>query len=841
VSVLAAIVVKLGETLVKSACEAVTGSKIAGDMSGGVAAVLGQEAATSLGHRRARRQLEELADHVAARVLTRYGHEFRGLSADSRAVVIGAVRETFERTSLGAGLVLAEDFDASAVERAIRSDTAEFRRSWSFGADERGLYDLLLRESCADLVEIVRRMASLASLAPEILTRLTHLTAEARSAPRRALNEAARDADSGFAEIYRRHVTGELDTVDLTSERLSSTSRRYPLGLAYLSLPVLVSADGAPMETRIEQALVGRPRVVLRAECGGGKTTYLHRLFMLVARRALTGPLAELNDAIPFYIPLHQYADADLPAPEKFLDAVARDVLGEMPQGWVQRQLRDRESLVLLNGVDEVPPDRRPAVLDWVARLTHQFPRPRYVLAGRPASIPEDWPASVGFQVVDLLPMGQADVCRFIRRWHESVGSTLSDPVARAEVDQDAKALTEALGASHALRVLSRNPLVCALMCALHRDRQVRLPDQWLDLLRIVVEILVGERDLVRGVADGLALPIEKRMRALQDIAFWMTTEDLSGGEFDEVLARVKHLVGGLGPEPADARTVLDHLTVRSGLMHLDRDGMLRFTSPILRDYLAAREAVAGNNIRFLVRESHLPARQPLIIMAAGHAQVTRAEELLTGLLTRADADTDRRNRFHVLARACLQAAPGVGEDLRERVRNRSTALLSPRTEQEAAELATTGPFVLDMLVTDRELDPDVAAASIHTAIRVGDDTVLPFLSRFASDPHETVQHLLLRAWPSFDPVEYASVVLTWCPSTADPVPIDATVLPAVACVPWLRRVRIMDHTCDGAVDVTPLAGLRDLTVYVPAGTCVRGADLLGEGSEVVMGGDRPE
>ena len=84
--------------------------------------------------------------------------EFRSLSERERAVVIGAVAATFEHTPPAAGLVLSADFDVNTVEKAVRATTAWFRRSWAFGEDETELYDLILKESCTDLIDIIRGM-----------------------------------------------------------------------------------------------------------------------------------------------------------------------------------------------------------------------------------------------------------------------------------------------------------------------------------------------------------------------------------------------------------------------------------------------------------------------------------------------------------------------------------------------------------------------------------------------------------------------------------------------------------------------------------------------------------
>ncbi|MFI5591155.1 hypothetical protein ACIA5G_39315 [Amycolatopsis sp. NPDC051758] len=109
-SVLGAIAVKLGEVVVKSASEAVTGNKLTGDMAGAVTVVLGGRAVEGMARRKARRHLEERAVRVAEKLLELYGHEFRGLIEDQRAVVVQAVKETFEQAPPGSGLVLGTDW-----------------------------------------------------------------------------------------------------------------------------------------------------------------------------------------------------------------------------------------------------------------------------------------------------------------------------------------------------------------------------------------------------------------------------------------------------------------------------------------------------------------------------------------------------------------------------------------------------------------------------------------------------------------------------------------------------------------------------------------------------------
>ena len=425
----------------------------------------------------------------------------------------------------------------------------------------------------------------------------------------------------------------------------------YPLSVAYLSLPAKLP-DGRL--TTVEEAFAGQRKVLIRASCGCGKTTYLHRLFMLTARRGLTGTLAPLNRAVPFYLPLHKYADGTLPRIDDLFAEASGDIRDEMPRGWIQRQLRWGQSLVLINGIDELPAAARPHGARLDQEVVGKFDRAQYVLTSRPGAVSGDWAAEAGFQVVDLLPMGPGHVTTFIRRWHDAVKSTR--PSEAQSLDECAATLMDALACSHALRALSRNPLTCALMCALNFERQVVLPDQWLDLINLVIDILVGERDQARGISDSLPmLSLEQRVFALQDLAYWMITEEMTDASETDVRRRIgRRLAGmGIGVSNGEADSLIEYFTERSGLIHPRPDGRIGFESPVVRDYLAAREVVSGSHIRFLLSQSHRAERQHLVVMAAGNAQLASAEELLSGLLSRADEGGATRERFRVLVHEC--------------------------------------------------------------------------------------------------------------------------------------------------------------------------------------------
>ncbi len=104
---------------------------------------------------------------------------------------------------------------------------------------------------------------------------------------------------------YRRTKIFGLD-------ELSRHDSAWDLDTAYLSLEAQAQAQAQeqalklapPLPQRIDDLLVGRPRVLLRGEAGAGKTTLLWWLAAHASARTLEGALAPLNGLIPFMVPL---------------------------------------------------------------------------------------------------------------------------------------------------------------------------------------------------------------------------------------------------------------------------------------------------------------------------------------------------------------------------------------------------------------------------------------------------------------------------------------------------------------------------------------------------------
>ncbi|WP_407565659.1 NACHT domain-containing protein [Streptomyces sp. 184] len=303
-------------------------------------------------------------------------HAFDRLDSGGRQAVIDAVADTFARADLSDDALLAADAQPAELVRRI---TASVRPPTGLGETETRLYETLFAECVAYCVRIVRSLPVFEErAAAELLARTATLGAEVarileRLPDRSLFAPDGSDLDTHFRRTYMELVSRELDEVELfrgTSDK--ATPQRVRLSVAYVSLRT-TGDDARPRRAtrravpqlrpdmsnweesgheaaglRVEAALSGAPRVLLRGEAGSGKTTLLRWLAITAARGGFTDELAEWNGLTPVFVKLRDYSGRRPPNPEAMLDGVAGPITGVMPRGWVERQLAAGNALLLI-------------------------------------------------------------------------------------------------------------------------------------------------------------------------------------------------------------------------------------------------------------------------------------------------------------------------------------------------------------------------------------------------------------------------------------------------------------------------------------------------------------
>ncbi|MCZ4516254.1 NACHT domain-containing protein [Streptomyces sp. ActVer] len=717
---------------------------------------LGEKDVTRLASELVRRALKEtderpIAPDEAQPVVHALADTLRALGditmTDAQAVALGH-----------SGLALHLRHAAGSPDRDLELDATLF-------------YERLLDTACLHILHFfTQRSTFVARTLVEQTRRQSELIAKVDELIARTPRPG--DGDGAFERRYLAYAATKHSQLTIYGIDLANTPDRWPLDAAYLTLQALrpatsdedgryIASPGTPLPA--DDALAEQDLVLLRGVAGSGKTT-------LVQWLAVTAARGERGDRIPFVLPLRTLVrrPEGLPAPAGFLAAVRVPFHDAAPDAWPDRVLTAGRGLLLVDGIDEIPESDRERTRRWLRDLIDAYPGNQWLVTSRPSAVREDWLAADGFTELALSPMSREDVTAFVERWHRAarIGAPDTERLTAYETS-----LLDAVRTKPDLGRLATNPLMCGLICALHRDRRGYLPHGRQELYDAALSMLLSRRDQERDMLphDDIRLTELPQIQLLQRLAYWLIRNNQA--EMDR--ERAERLIADALPSlPAaasqgDATAIHRHLLVRSGLLREPTLGTVEFVHRTFQDYLGAKAAVEDGDFGLLVRNAADHQWSDVIRMAVAHARPRERADFLRGLLAAAsDERTDpaASTRIRLLALAGLEHATELDPKVRAAVEEQAAMLIPPHTVEEAKELASVGPLVLELLPGPEGLSDAEARAVVVTASLIGTDAALPVLARFRHHPSLPVRAQLTWSWRRFDADRYATEVIAHLP-----------------------------------------------------------------------------
>jgi Leucine-rich repeat (LRR) protein len=794
------------------------------------------------------REIERIGKQIAEQMRPIFDREAFHLDSGSRNAIQLAIADTLRWANVTNELLMSQDLDAGGLKQHLRNANPEASRD--FGWAETALYDRMLAEVSANIIEAAPQLEDFErSFATETLQRLTRI----ETADKRRQDESQHEVDE-FEQQYRRTIARELDQMEVFGmSRMDSLTSRQSLSMAYITLSVQQTqndpqnpdADLLNSLTReitactqpdgesthltsrsVDKTIATRQRLIIRGDAGAGKSTLLQWLAVRAAKQDFTDTLSHCNGKIPFFIRLRTLVDQGFPTPNDFPKLTAPNHADTMPKGWVNRCLNKGQALVLIDGVDELPRQQRQDFLEALKDLVADFPDACYIVTSRPTGLKnsqgdvwqewEDWAQREQFSHLTLEPMSPANMEKFIIQWHQALAAAQLPEDRQRDLNSMARNLQRLLEQRPELQRLATNPLLCAMICALHRERGETLPAARIQLYRECIDMLLNRRDSGRKIKLDIThldkLTEDQKLALIQSFAYWLMLNSRSDVERERVDGHFDRRLEFMSlPEEVTGAQIRALFVERAGLLREPIIGRIDFAHRTFQEFLAAQAALNDDSIGVLLQHADDDQWREAIIVAAGLARPRERAELLKGLLQLAQEMPERQHYLHLLAVACLETTVEIAPDVRAQVIEQARTLLPPQNSDEARVIAKAGNAIVPLLEPNPSYSNKEAARCVEALAQIGSTAAMNAIANYAKTIVKTNDNYVFyeaigRAWGAFERHDYARTVLS-----------NSTILVEPNLITWdgfehLSHLTVLYLSGDWINDLSPISALSNLT-----------------------------
>jgi formylglycine-generating enzyme required for sulfatase activity len=473
-------------------------------------------------------------------------------------------------------------------------------------------------------------------------------------------------------------------------------------------------------------------RLVLLGDPGSGKSTFVSFLALCLAGavvEAENGWLDHLEKQgwghgalLPVRVVLREFAEA-LPSGTEGNARVLGDFIeaevtrhGCTDTAPLQQALDHGDVFLMLDGLDEVPNDKREAVRDAITDFMGAHPKMRVIVTCRILSYTNKVWQIPDLPAETLAPFNWDQIDQFVGAWYRaSQAARLIEPdLAETRIGDLKKALRD-----NQLEGPASNPMLLTVMALVH-NHTGSLPRENARLYAECVELLMFRWKPVDAgwLKDELNAREDDIYRALWELAYAAHEEQADkDGPADITESTVIGVMRKRFGDIQKAQTFCDYVEERAGLLvgrGESRDGWKVFTFPhrTFQEYLAGCHIANGRrSLRRRFKEKALAGAgwREVLRLAAGHLVFndTDIESTIDAVapLIELEPESDEHWRAVWLAGEIFNLIGG------ERV----------ATDEEGRDLLPQAQHQLAALISEGQLDPVERAAAGRTLSILGD------------------------------------------------------------------------------------------------------------------------
>lgn len=530
-----------------------------------------------------------------------------------------------------------------------------------------------------------------------------------------------------FEESYRNNIINKCDWVRLFgADNLNGLEKPYRLSIAYVTLE-MSNATSYDTKLDIKNIFKDENVVWITGEAGSGKTTFLQWLAVKSASNTDVG-IKELEQTVPIFMPLRSLNCKNLSLKESIGKIMSNSSLN-MPESWLDDLLDFGNILLLVDGIDEVKENEQSSVFEWIEELYRLYPKIKIVITARP-QIEER--VTIKHSEISILPMTRKKVECFIDYWHKSV---LEE---RLQLDADdinscKNKLLYQLDTNDSIRLMSTNPLLCAMICALNYKNGTIIAKERNSLYEDCCRMLLDKRDVERNidVCKNIHFNYEEKKTILSKLAYWMMKNNYSSANIADVSRCIERTLKSLRDEYSNysSNEVLEYLLLRSGILRSPNKNEIDFIHKSFLEYLAAYEISREEDWGFIQQKANNLAWYNTLILTMGFAGQKRATDIITSIMQNAS-----NKKQLIIAAACANNATSISNELRSSISDKLSKIMPPKTNEDIKQLSNAGEFAVPFLSFNNQYSKDENCNCLKVLQAIYSSKTLSQVATFVND-----------------------------------------------------------------------------------------------------------
>lgn len=649
------------------------------------------------------RVIEDFVDTIAKDFIEEFGVQIE--ETERKEAILLQIKEDIHKLNLSDEELVVLSSDSNALQARIAEQSKQERASWT--SIELGLYTNCVKYISRLGVKFISKLPPFSSLAlkviiqrqEEYIERIEDITADIH-----LIADMIKSTDLKYQEYedaYRECVIDKYGKIELIGSKIQNRYvKRYDITSAYVELNCI---DGKNKEeVKISKVFNSCNIVWIKGEAGAGKTTFLQWVAVCAAR-GKWGDIENIDNSIPIVIELR-----NIEWPFR-LDNVVDKMMSYHSNGWVSELLKKQKLLLLVDGLDEISKERRNEVFNKIEDMIQKYPEIKILLTSR-NSVKEKLKCKIMYY--EIMPMKMDRIKNFIEYWHESV--LRNDAIAEDyEIEHLQGALIRKIVENQSLKDLAKNPLLCAMLCALNYVNNEQLPDNKMQLYEQCCEMLMDARDSQRNIDtniyDGVPrLNYSVKKRILEEMAFRMLNNGVPSESKKNIVDFLHQLLENTtiisnSKEEYSANSILDFLIERSGIIREPTEGNIDFIHKTFMEFLAVKTICRNCDWDILIKEACNEDWRETIIMCFGEMSNTTVDYVLKQLVKLGKDKKD--DRYFLIASLGVANAKFFYSTVKNEIDEKIREMIPP-SEEKIEQMVALGSYLLEFLKNSESYSP---------------------------------------------------------------------------------------------------------------------------------------